>query len=287
MAENTAEVRSIGAPVTTSDGDLDDLAYTLEGTDANSFQIVSASGQIQTKADETYDHEANPSYTVTVKANDNNGGTDTIAVTITVTDLNEAPAFDDVSPTTREVPENTVADTNIGDPVAATDQDDGATLTYSLGGTDVNSFGIDTSTGQLKTKAALDHETKASYEVTVSVRDNKDAAGSSDATDDDEITVTITVTDANDAPEFPLTESGARSVAENTVANTNIGSPVRATDADNDNLTYTLEGTDDGSFAIDESSGQLKTKSALDYETQDGYTVTVKASDGKDGGRHH
>ena len=96
----------------------------------------------------------------------------------------------------------------------------------------------------MKTKDALDHETKASYTVTVSVRDSKDDSGNPDTATDDDITVTITVTDANDAPEFPSTGSNARSIAENTVANTNIGAPVRATDADNDNLTYTLEGTD-------------------------------------------
>ena len=283
VAENTVGVTSIGAPVTASDSDSDSLAYTLEGADANSFQIVSTSGQIETKADVTYDHEAKPSYTVTVKSDDSNGGTDTIEVTITVTDVNEAPAFDDVSPTTREVLENTGADTNIGTPVAATDPDDGDSLTYSLGGTDVSSFDIDTSTGQLKTKAALDHETKASYEVTVSVRDSKADDGTPDTATDDDITVTITVTDVNDPPEFPATESGARSIAENTAADTNIGAPVRATDADNDKLTYTLEGTDHGSFAIDESSGQLKTKSALDHEDKESYTVKVKASDGNDG----
>ena len=53
-------------------------------------------------------------------------------------------------------------------------------MTYSLGGTDASFFDIDTSTGQLKTKVALDHETKASYEVTVSVRDSKDANGNAD-----------------------------------------------------------------------------------------------------------
>ena len=282
VAENTVVVTSVGAPVTASDADSDDLAYTLEGPDANSFQIVSASGQIQTKADETYDHETDDSYTVTVKADDSNGGTDTIEVTITVTDVNEAPAFDEAT-TTHDVPENTVADTNIGDPVEAEDPDDGDSSTYSLGGTDASFFDIDTLTGQLKTKAALDHETNATYTVTVSVRDSKDANGDADTATDDTIDVTITVTDVNDPPEFPSTESGARSVTENTATNTNIGSPVRATDADHDNLTYTLEGTDAGSFAIDESSGQLKTKSALDHEDNDSYTVTVKASDGNDG----
>ena len=282
VTENTVVVTSIGTPVTATDANSDSLSYTLEGADANSFHIVSASGQIQTKLGTTYDHEAQPSYTVTVKADDSNGGTDTIEVTITVTDVNEAPAFD--GPTTaREVPENTVADTGIGGPVAATDPDAGATLTYSLGGTDANFFDIYTSTGQLKTKDALDHETKPTYTVTVSVRDSKDANGGADIVTDDTIDVTITVTDVNDPPEFPSTGANARSIAENTVANTNIGAPVRATDADNDNLTYTLEGTDPGSFAIDESSGQLKTKSALDHEDKDSYTVTVKASDGNDG----
>ena len=282
VPENTVVVTSIGTPVTATDTDSDTLTYTLEGTDKDSFQIVSTSGQIQTKLGMTYDHEAQPSYTVTVKADDGNGGTGTVDVTITVTDVNEAPAFD--GPTTaREVPENTGADTEIGAPVAATDPDDGDSLTYSLGRTDANFFDIYTSTGQLKTKDALDHETKATYTVTVSVRDSKDDSGNPDTATDDDITVTITVTDANDAPEFPSTGSNARSIAENTVANTNIGAPVRATDADNDNLTYTLEGTDPGSFAIDESSGQLKTKSALDHEDKDSYTVTVKASDGKDG----
>ena len=281
VAENTVGITSVGAPVTATDTDSDTLTYTLEGTDKDSFHIVSASGLIQTKLGTTYNHEAKPSYTVTVKSDDSNGGTDTIEVTITVTDVNEAPAFDG-NTTARDVPENTVADTGIGSPVEAEDPDAGATLTYSLGGTDASSFDIDTSTGQLKTKDALDHETNATYTVSVSVRDGKDAAGGTDTTFDDDITVTITVTDANDPPEFDP-NTATREVAENTAANTNIGAPVRATDADNDNLTYTLEGTDPGSFAIDESSGQLKTKSPLDHEDKESYTVTVKASDGKDG----
>ena len=61
------------------------------------------------------------------------GSTDaTITVTITVTDVNEPPEFDGLT-ATREVAENTVAGQNIGSPVAATDQDTGDTLTYTLG----------------------------------------------------------------------------------------------------------------------------------------------------------
>ena len=43
-----------------------------------------------------------------------------------------------------------------------------------------------------------------------------------------------------------------------------------------------LGGTDAASFAIVESTGQLQTKDALDYETKNTYTVTITASDDKD-----
>ena len=103
-------------------------------------------------------------------------------------------------------------------------------MTYSLGGDDAASFSIETSTGQLKTKAALDYETDDSYSVTVSVSDGRGGT--------DTITVTINVTDvdetvSNNAPVF-ASDSTTRSVAENTTVNQNIGSPVTATDEDGD-----------------------------------------------------
>ena len=85
----------------------------------------------------------------------------------------------------------------------------------------------------------------------------------------------------NTAPLF--TESGpTRNVSENSPAGVNIGAPIAATDADGDVLTYTLGETDADSFDIDAATGQLLTKSALDYEDSDNrtYTVTVTADDG-------
>ena len=86
----------------------------------------------------------------------------------------------------------------------------------------------------------------------------------------------------NIAPEFAATETGARSVAENTAAGENVGAPVAATDADNDVLTYTLGGADAASFYIDADTGQITTMDALDFETRPIYSVTVAASDGED-----
>ena len=54
VAENTAAGQNVGAALTATDADSDTLTYTLEGTDAASFDIVSGSGQIRTRTGVTY-----------------------------------------------------------------------------------------------------------------------------------------------------------------------------------------------------------------------------------------
>ena len=89
VAENSAAGTDVGAPVTATDIDNDQLTYTLEEA---SFTIVSTSGQIRTRSGVTYDYETTPSYTVIVKVDDGNGGTGTVTVTIDLTnDVNERP----------------------------------------------------------------------------------------------------------------------------------------------------------------------------------------------------
>ena len=231
------------------------------------------------------DYETKNAYSITVTVSDGNGGTDTIGVTISVTDMDEdtvpviegivipevdatpethAPVFAG-SRTTRSIAENTPAGINIGSPVSATDADDD-TLTYTLGGTDAGSFSIVRNSGQLQTQVPLDYETKKAYTVTVTVSDGGRA---------DTISVTITIVDVDETPEThaPVFAGSrtTRSIAENTPAGVNIGSPVSATDADDDTLTYTLGGTDATSFSIVRSSGQLQTQAPLDYETKKAY----------------
>ena len=107
VAENSAVGTNVGAPVTATDTDSGDtLTYTLEGTDASSFSIASTSGQIRTRSGVTYDYETTPSYTVIVKADDNNGGTDTVTVTIDLTDVNEPPRAP-VAPRVTATPDTT------------------------------------------------------------------------------------------------------------------------------------------------------------------------------------
>ena len=103
---------------------------------------------------------------------------------------NSPPQSSDETIATRSVDENTPAGENIGSPVSASDLDT-TTLTYTLGGPDAGLFNFTTRTGQLRTKAPLNHEdprcydatapsdTKCYYYVTVIV---VDGAGGSDAT---------------------------------------------------------------------------------------------------------
>ena len=272
IAENVASGTSVGSALSATDPEGEDLAYTLGGTDAASFNIGSTTGQLTASA--TLDYETKNSYSVTVTASDGTNSA-TIAVTINVTDLNEvvtqnAPVFTEGTSATRSIDENTASGTNIGSAVSATDADPGTTLSYSLSGTDASSFGIVGSTGQLQTSGALDYETKDSYTVTVNVTDGNLT---------DSITVTINITDANDAPTFDGGTTTVRSVGEEDDIGSNVGEPVRASDQDRETLTYSLGGTNAASFTIDSSTGQLKTGVELDFDTKRTYSVTVTVRD--------
>ena len=83
------EEEDLGAAITATDDDGDTLTYSLEGTGAEKFTIDSSSGQISTKVGESYDRETKASYSLMVRADDGLGGTDTVAVTINVTDVPE------------------------------------------------------------------------------------------------------------------------------------------------------------------------------------------------------
>ena len=143
-AENdTADVATYIA----SDPEGVTITWSLSGDDAERFSIdvgvlrFRASPNCEAPGDDNTDNE----YLVTVEAFDGTN-TGTLDVRVTVTDANEPPAFDEET-ATRTIAENTGIGTNIGAAITASDPDDGATLTYTLGGDDAASFDIDTSSG--------------------------------------------------------------------------------------------------------------------------------------------
>ncbi len=265
---------NVGAPVTATDDDDDTLTYTLEGTDKDEFTIDS-SGQIKTRVGKSYDRETKASYSVTVKADDQNGGTDTITVTINVTDAEEkplAPAMPSVSAaSTTSINVMWNAPSNTGRPMI-TSYD----LQYKKSsdtGWSVGPQGVTTTSTSI---GSLDENTEYQVQVLASNSDG-DGPWSQPGTG-------RTNMQGNRAPEFSAM-STARSFTETVGGATvqsagNVGAPVTATDDDDDTLTYTLEGTDKDEFTID-SSGQIKTRvgKSYDRETKASYSVTVKADD--------
>ena len=270
---------NVGDLVMATDADADVLTYSLSGgADKDAFGIVPASGQITVGAGTELDYETRTSYMVEVKAEDPFGRSSTVMVTITVTDVDEPPVpvikLLKVSGPT-EVDD--YAENGTGPVATYTAQGrGGATITWSVAGADAGGFTIEG--GVLRFKSSPDYESPTDdggdnkYAVTVEA---------TDGTDDDMLTVEVTVTDVeeNVAPKFAA-DTADRSVEENTAAGENISDPVAATDADEgDTLNYALGGADADSFSIDASTGQLMTTAELDYETKSSYTVEVTVTD--------
>ena len=215
-------------------------------------------------------------------------------------DVNGPPAFESAS-MMREVMENAEEGDDVGDEVEATDPD-GDDLTYAItGGADMDKFGIDEDTGQIKVGSAEfdydDPSAQQTFEVELTASDPFARSGST--------MVTITVTDFNEAPtlmlvapETPVTppvepennapefadDATTREVAENTAADMAVGAPVDGDGRGRGRHAGLHAGRRRHGivYAIDAATGQIMTSAALDYETKASYAVTVTASDGED-----
>ena len=123
---------------------------------------------------------------------------------------NQPPTFTEGSRTMRTAAENTPEGVDIGAPIAATNPE-GDSLTYKLADTAADAFGLDPSSGQLRTKAALDYETNNSYRVTVEVRDSRSPVGEADRRRDDSIAVTVNIANRDDTGHLTLSAPTPRS----------------------------------------------------------------------------
>ena len=291
VAENSVADVNVGVAIpAATDTDGDDLSYSMEGTDAASFNFNESTRQITTKTGVTYDHEDKSGYSVTIKADDSYGGADTVAVTINVTDANEPPSASNGSVTTRT---NTAYAFGAGD-FNFDDEDEGAALSkvkiatlptvgaLALGGTavikdqEVGKSDIDG--GNLIFTPATDATGSPYATFTFRVNDGTNESASA-------YTMTVNVT-ANNAPAF-ADATLTRAVAENSVADVNIGAVIpAATDADGDTLAYSMEGTDTASFNFDVDSRQITTKTGVTYDHEarkNSYSVRIKADDSMGG----
>ncbi|KAK0350527.1 hypothetical protein LTR94_028671, partial [Friedmanniomyces endolithicus] len=186
------------------------------------------------------------------------------AVTIGVTDVNEAPA--NLTLTGGTVTENMAAGTIVGTARAA--DPDGNTLSYSLVGASGLPFAIDARTGVITTTAPLDYEARNAYSLTVRASDPGGLKV-------DKL-VSIGVTDVNEAP-VDLALAGGK-VAENLAPGALVG-VARASDPEGLALSYSLVNAKGMPFAIDARTGIITTTAALDYEGKGSYALTIRATD--------
>ena len=199
----------------------------------------------------------------------------TATVTVTVDTRiqrpNSEPEFPSSEDGARSVDENTPANRNFGTPIAATDADSDG-LTYSIFGGDAALFDVVATSGQLRTKGALNHEGKSSYSFTMSVHDGRDIHNNSDTSVDDTISVTVTVDDVDEPADISFRASGGVTASDNALAvdENHDGALATFTASDPENepgliYMWSLGGRDRGDFAIT-SAGVLSFVNIPDFE---------------------
>jgi type III secretion system FlhB-like substrate exporter len=280
LAEDAAADAVVGTVTATDADGAPALTYSLIAGALTVFRIDSSTGAISVLNADALDYETATTYSLTVQVSDGTN-TDTIAVTINLTDVNDnAPVFTEAS-YAASVAENIAAGATIAT-VAANDVDTVGTLQYRItAGNADGLFAIDATTGviTLASGKALDYETATSHLIGVEV---------SDGTNTHTARVVVTVTDINEAAPVFDAASYTATVNENAGADA-VVTTVSATDADAGAvLTYRIVSGNDGAvgdaFTIDSKTGEISIVDPDDLDIQGGapeqYTLTVEVSDG-------
>ena len=181
---------------------------------------------------------------------------------------NVRPVFPADGDYNRNIRENTRAGANLGARVTATDANNDR-LTYSIAASDY--FEIVEATGELSTKAELDHEGQEQHFALVTATDPGGLAGT--------VSVTITVEDVD---ETPLVNGPSRlEFDEGTSTNATLAT-YPSTDPDDTGIDLVLTGADSDEFTLS-SGGALTFNAVPDYEEKDPYRVTIEAHEQGDG----
>lgn len=258
------------------------ITYYLEGKDANKFMIVPDTGVIKTKEELSLPGDSsNEVYSLEILAKD--GGTEprTASVKLTVK-LHPGEWFPKITAPTEQkftLPENTVTGKVITK-LSAISPKSGTSerIRYAVAGGNVGeALKVDSNTGEVIVAAGgrLDYESSPIYEVWVEAHyvDNPSLRTV--------LQLIINVTDTNDNPpviEQPIYNA---SIYEEEYPPQKVCT-IKAEDADsevNGQVSYRLVNDLEGTFSIDEETGEISTEVKLDRETTDSYSLIVEAVD--------
>ena len=259
----------VGAPVVAAGSDNGTLTYSLSGADAALFDVVRASGQLETR--EPLDYEAQSNYTVIVRATDLRGLFDTISVNIDVSNVDEAG---EVILEGATLGGDSVIDALLVDP-----DGDLSAVSWQWASSPDKTAWTDIEGAVLASYAPKPGDLRQFLRVRATYVDGH-GPGKTAATVVDPHILPST---ANYPPEFPFSESGVRSVSANAFAGEQVGGPVLASDLDGDVLTYLLSGDVSDFFEIGPHSGQIETIGPLNNQLEGRYFGVVHVFDGKGG----
>ena len=260
------------ADIVVTDDALGTETLVLVGPDASMFEIVG--NELFLAAGETLDFESNPNLFVIVRVDDpsiSNTFEDNSALSITITDVNEAPSVE-LANTVDTLPEDldTSTRTKIADIVVTDDALGNNRLSDE--GPDQGLFEIIGTELFLRAGVNLDFESNATLNVSVHVDDL--ALGEGDI-----VSHTITLTDVNEAPTVTLLNT-VSAIDENTELLSRL--KVADIQVDDDAIgseTLSLNGVDRDLFEIVGSELFLKAGSDLDFEANPVLDVTVEVDD--------
>lgn len=255
-----------------------------QGNTNHVFQINQYSGVITTR--KPLDYETTESYRLIVQAINMAGMASNVTLLIQVLDENDnPPVFQQLhyhGCISEAAPVNSVVLSSDDSPLVIkaidNDSNQNALMVYQIvEETAKMFFTVDSGTGSIRTIANLDHETMATFQFHVNVKDN----GRPQLTADSPTKVTIQVIDTNDSPPR-FTQSSYESVL---LLPTYVGVEalqVTANDPDKDvptELTYSLTDGVQEHFAIKPSSGVIIVKN--NNFSKERFRFSVKVSDGK------
>ncbi|XP_075052740.1 protocadherin Fat 1 isoform X1 [Mixophyes fleayi] len=256
-----------------------EVVYSIEsGNTANAFSIDPVLGIIKTTKE--LDRHTQGQYELVIKASDNGMPTmsqiTSVHILVTVSD-NAAPKF-----MKKEYSAEISESARVGSFVAMLSTYSQSSVTHEIkSGNVMNVFDINPNSGVVITQKHLDYETTPSYTLTVQATNM--AGLSTNAT------LIVYLRDENDNfPIFVQTEYRgliSESAPANSVVLTGENSPlvIRATDADRESnalLIYQIvEPSVHKYFAIDPSTGAIRTLVSLDYEQTNIFHFTVQVHD--------
>jgi endonuclease I/methionine-rich copper-binding protein CopC len=264
LAENSAATTEVGTVVATDPDAGTTLAYSITAGNGSGAFAMSGNKVVVANA-APLNFEAIQQFVLTVTVSDGSLS-DTAQVTINLTNVNEAPAANDA---TFSLAENSVATTAVGT-VVASDPDAGASLTYSItAGNASGAFAMSGNQVVVANAAPLNFEATPQFVLTVTA---------SDGTLSDPATVTINLSNVNEAP---AANDATFALAENSAAATVVGTVVASDPDAGTSLSYSITaGNGSGAFAMSGNQVVVANAAPLNFEATPQFVLTVTASDG-------